>query len=774
MSFSSSKPSTPSPDPKSILLSDLESGGKKAATFTIHSVDSSSVRPVLGRRKTTHSNLDCAAKPPVYEEEEDALTKVGNFLWKIHSANIFTRYALYILPVGALLAVPLVLTDTVYKDARAEGVRLLGIFVWIEILWISLWLCKLFAKTVPFIFQSICGLISTGIRKYSLVLAALEVPISLFFWSIVAFGTTNVICAFQKECGPAGGWLDTLKTVFKAGIIVAAIFLGEKTLIQIISINYHRKQYDEKIKESKKLIRLLDLLYDASRALFPEYCREFELEDAEIQGNTLAEVREAMAKAGVGTKIFNDMGRARDKVTAAFGVMASDIAGKEMFSTTSAHSVVIEALETERGSKALARRLWLSFVGDSRDVLLKNDLIEVLGESRANEADIIFAALDRDGNGDVSMEEMTMLVVSVGEERKNRATSMQDISHAIGVLDKILGFIVLLAIALIYATFFSAAFASRATQLWTTFTGLAFAIGGTVTEFLACIIFLFVKHPYDVGDRVDIKDVQLVVERISLMYSVFRRIDSDKTVQIPHNIANTLWIENVSRSRSMKEQYNFSICAATTNADILALRGELEKFVQAPENKRDFQNEIDLELISVGDLKQLDLRVEIRHKVGIGLDTAGFLNPVLMFTQSNFANEHLRQIRRNKFMCKLLATMRSIPIDPPGGNDAAVGSFENPTYSVTVSDAEAAGFRTARKEELESKRLFPADTLFSSSPADGVSSAWEANAPAATAGVTGRRGPGTNGMRPSQETARVSRESLRLGLGGYLQTGGLR
>ncbi|KAM0724012.1 hypothetical protein Q7P37_001003 [Cladosporium fusiforme] len=759
MSFSSSKPSTPSPDPKAILLADLESGGggKKATNVTIHSVDSSSVRPVLGRRKTTHSNLDSTATDAqAYEEDEDALTKVGNFLWKIHSANILTRYALYILPVGALLAVPLVLTDTIYKDATADGVRLLGIFVWIEILWVSLWLCKLFAKTVPFIFQAVCGLVSTGIRKYSLVLAALEVPISLFFWSIVAFGTANVICAFQKVCAPEGGWVDTLKTVFKAGIIVAAIFLGEKTLIQIISINYHRKQYDEKIRESKKLIRLLDLLYDASRTLFPEYCREFELEDAEIQGNTLAEVREAMAKAGVGVKIFNDMGRARDKVTAAFGVMASDIAGKEVFSTTSAHSVVVEALETERGSKALARRLWLSFVGDSRDVLLKTDLLEVLGEARSTEADIIFAALDRDGNGDVSMEEMNMLVVGIGEERKNRATSMQDISHAIGVLDKILGFIVLIAIALIYATFFSEAFAARATQLWTTFTGLAFAIGGTVTEFLACIIFLFVKHPYDVGDRVDIKDVQLVVERISLMYSVFRRIDSDKTVQIPHNIANTLWIENVSRSKPMKEQYNFSVCAATSNADILALRAELENFVLAPENKRDFQGDVDVELISLGDLKQLDLRVEIRHK-------------------SNFSNEHLRQIRRNKFMCKLLATMRSIPIDPPGGNDAAVGSSDNPTYSVTVSDSEAASFRTARKEDLDGKRLFPADTLFSGSAApDGVSSAWETNAPPAAAGVTGRRGHAANGMRPSQETSRVSRDSMRFGLGSYLQPGGLR
>ena len=295
--------------------------------------------------------------------------------------------------------------------------------------------------------------------------------------------------------------------------------------------------------------------------------------------------------------------------------MVADISGKQAFASTSAHSIVIEALETEKASKALARRLWLSFVGEGRTELYKHDLMEVLGRDREEQCDEIFAALDRDGNGDVSLEEMTALVVNAGTERKNRQTSMQDVAQAIGVLDKMLSLVVLVAIGIIYAIFFSASFASSITTLWTTFTGLAFAIGGTVTEFLSCCIFLFVKHPYDVGDRVDINDAHLIVEHISLMYSVFRRVDSDKTVQIPHQIANTLWIENISRSRAMKERLTFSVSPATSNEDILALRSELQRFVTADENRRDFNDEVDIELLSVGNMEKLDLQVEIRHKV---------------------------------------------------------------------------------------------------------------------------------------------------------------
>lgn len=608
-------------------LQDLESCSteKKYPGISIASIDSENSRPVLGRRYTDNSRR--AANLPQQleiDKDEDTLNKLGNMLYKIHSSSIVVRYALYVLPVAALLAIPLVITAmnpnlSVSTASKTPGqprdrIRLLGLFIWIEVIWVSLWICKLIAHAFPFVFHAVCGLVSGGVRKYSQVFVALEVPVSLFLWSIAAFATTKIICIFNTDKCDVN-WLGTLSTVFKAGIIVAAIFLAEKAFIQIISINYHRKQYDEKIRDSKRLVRILDHLYDCSRSLFPEFSREFEEEDTDIQGNTLAEVRSTLARRGVHTKLFSNLGRVRDKATAAFGAMASDISGKQMFSTTSAHAIVIEALESERSSKALARRLWLSFTRRGQDVLYKQDLVDVLGEQHAGEAEEIFSHLDVDGNGDVSLHEMTMLVVNAGLERRNRATSMQDISQAIAVLDRLLSLIVLIAIALIYATFFSSAFAAKTTQLWTTFTGLAFAIGGTVTEFLSCCLFLFVKHPYDVGDRVDINQVELIVERISLMYTVFRRVDSDKIVQIPHNITNTLWVENVSRSKAMKERLTLAVAATTSFEDIETLHAELQTFVTSPEHRRDFQNEIDIELISVGDMKQLELRVEIRHKV---------------------------------------------------------------------------------------------------------------------------------------------------------------
>ena len=142
----------------------------------------------------------------------------------------------------------------------------------------------------------------------------------------------------------------------------------------------------------------------------------------------------------------------------------------------------------------------------------------------------------------------------------------------------------------------------------------------------------------------------------------------------------------------------------------------------------------------MGDLKQLDLQVEIRHK-------------------SNFSNELLRSTRRNKFMCELLAAMRRVPIDPPGGSAAALGDPANPAYSVAVSNQEAAEARAKNAADVEGKRLFA--TGKGPSFFEAMSSGFQNPAETMIAGISGRRNGSIReeGMRQSSESLRISQDS---------------
>lgn len=142
---------------------------------------------------------------------------------------------------------------------------------------------------------------------------------------------------------------------------------------------------------------------------------------------------------------------------------------------------------------------------------------------------------------------------------------------------------------------------------------LSFIFSISAQEVLGSCIFLFVKHPYDVGDRVDIGDKRLIVEHISLLYTVFKRVESAKTQQVPNNVLNTMWIENISRSKQMTEVIKLFVNYDTSFDDIELLKKELLEFLW--ENSRDFQRELDIEIIGMGDLDKLEIKIELKHKV---------------------------------------------------------------------------------------------------------------------------------------------------------------
>ncbi|KAK5003751.1 hypothetical protein LTR60_006741, partial [Cryomyces antarcticus] len=303
---------------------------------------------------------------------------------------------------------------------------------------------------------------------------------------------------------------------------------------------------------------------------------------------------------------------------------------------------------------------------------------------------------------------MIMTVVEVARERKALARSMHDVTQAVRVLDRFLSVIVVVCVAMIYAAFFSSGFAKYLATIGTQIAAISFALAGTAQEFLGSCIFLFVKHPYDVGDRVDIDKTPMIVEHVSLLYTVFRRVDNNKTVQIPNIVSNNMWIENVSRSKAMKEQISMTINSSTSFDDIELLRKELQTFLTSHDNKRDFMPTLELDILSVGDMKQLEIRVEVTHK-------------------SNWSNEMLRATRRNKLMCALIASLRAVPIYSPGCGGPLAGEPANPGYSVSISREEAEAARAKFDAEKAAKRLVAHAPKVADAVPQAVSSAVDGN-----------------------------------------------
>ena len=413
-----------------------------------------------------------------------------------------------------------------------------------------------------------------------------------------------------------------MQQILTATLIASLIFLGEKAFVQFVSINYHAMQYERRIKDSKHQIYLLGILYDASRALFEPFCPEFQEEDyiiSESVGTNLHSKRTSRNNSGVATplRLIQNVGRIGDQITSAFGRVAHEVTGKDVFNPTGSHAIVLEALERKEACEALARRIWMSLVVEGKDALYQEDVQEVLAEHTPEEAIEAFQAVDRDGNGDVSLDEMIMTICEIGRERKAVANSLHNIDSAINVLDNLLLLISFFAMVFVFIAFLNSSFNTTLATAGATLLSVSFVFSSTAAEVLNSCIFLFVKHPFDVDDRVDINDEQLVVERISLLYTVFRNITTHKTTQAPNSVLNAVWIDNVTRSKSMREQLLIDISFDTTLEDVELLRREMQNFVLAKENCRDFESEINVEVTGVGTMAKMELKIEIKHKVGV-------------------------------------------------------------------------------------------------------------------------------------------------------------
>ena len=249
----------------------------------------------------------------------------------------------------------------------------------------------------------------------------------------------------QRRQGDTGiqHWESIVQKILAAALLTSLIYLGEKVSIQLISVGYHRKQFNAKIKDSKHHIYLLSLLYDASRALFPTYCNEFAEEDSLINDSLSIHISKAGSHhkhSGSATPmhLLQNVGRIGDKLTSAFGNIAHEVTGKEVFNPDSAHSIVVEALEKNKSSEALAKRIWMSFVVEGKDALHEDDIVEVLGPARHQEAEEAFACLDRDNNGDITLDEMILTICEFGRDRRSIVSSVKDVDQAINVLDQLL------------------------------------------------------------------------------------------------------------------------------------------------------------------------------------------------------------------------------------------------------------------------------------------------------------------------------------------------
>ncbi|KAK9454382.1 Mechanosensitive ion channel-domain-containing protein [Dipodascopsis uninucleata] len=582
-------------------------------------------------------------------------------------------------PLALLLSVPVFVGAFGSTDASLGDVRILWIFIWVEVVWTALWIAKLFTKFVIAANDTLSSILRYD-RKYVLMISALEIQISLVCWVFISWITFIPIMTGnpdQRRLNDRAtkSWEKSLTRVLAAFLIGSILLLAERLMIQMISVTYHEKQYSLRIKGYKHKIKILAILLSISRSLFPLYCPEFI--DLDMAVSSIATPK--IEKKNV-VKALNNIGKVRNNVAQVFGNVANEIAGGEVQSmdNSSSKAIVTYALERRETSKCLAKRIWMSLVPENKSFLSKDDIIEVaspffeIGHDDSRDAhteefaDACMFALDGDGNGDISLDEMINVFGEIAREKKSVLKSVTDVDSAIGVLNSVLTVVVAIITIFVLVAFLNQNFTTVLATAGTTLISLSFIFSVTCQEVLASCIFLFVKHPFDIADRVVIADVTYIVDHISLLHSVFHHVGNQRSVQVPNSVLNSLFIENVTRSNSLSETVTVPVNIITTSEDLESLRVQIETFVH--QNARDYRSDVFVGFTGISAVDRITMLVKVHYK-------------------SNAFSDVTRLQRRNELLTAISTAIQKVPIYPPGVDGTpGLGTVDQPTYTVSVGD----------------------------------------------------------------------------------------
>ncbi|KAL4569664.1 hypothetical protein LXL04_025306 [Taraxacum kok-saghyz] len=268
-------------------------------------------------------------------------------------------------------------------------------------------------------------------------------------------------------------------------------------------------------------------------------------------------------------------------------------------------------IRSEIEAKRAARKIFMNVARAGSKFIYLSDLMRFLTEDQAVKTMSLLAGTPADEK--VSKGALKTWVVNAFRERKALALTLNDTKTAVNKLHQMVNALVGIIIVVICLLILNIATSRFLVFISSQIVVVAFIFGNTCKTIFEAIIFLFVMHPFDVGDRCEIDGVQMIVEEMNILTTVFLKWDNEK-VYFPNSILSTRAISNHFRSPDMWDSIDFFIHIATPSDKLVVMKQRIMSFI---ENKKDHYYPNDMQVVSlkVEELNKIKLQIWWRHKI---------------------------------------------------------------------------------------------------------------------------------------------------------------
>ncbi|CAN6274986.1 unnamed protein product [Urochloa humidicola] len=319
-------------------------------------------------------------------------------------------------------------------------------------------------------------------------------------------------------------------------------------------------------------------------------------------------------------------------------------------------------IHSEYEAKIAAKRIFHNVATPGSKYIYLSDLLRFMRKEEAIKAMDLFEGAQEHNR--VSKRSLKNWVVNAFRERKALALTLNDTKTAVNKLNQmanvVVGIIVFALWLLILGIATTHFFVFLSSQLLLA----VFVFGNTLKTVFEAIVFLFVMHPFDVGDRCEIEGVQAVVEEMNIMTTVFLRFDNLK-IYYPNSVLATKPIMNFYRSPDMGDSIDFSIHVATPLEKLALMKERILRYI---DNKKEhWYPGAMVVLRDVDDTNKLKVSIWLRH-------TLNFQDMGMRFERRELVLQEMIRVLKD-----LEIEYRMLPLDVNVRNAPPIQSTRMPT-----------------------------------------------------------------------------------------------
>ncbi|KAG2333676.1 hypothetical protein Bca52824_004856 [Brassica carinata] len=452
-------------------------------------------------------------------------------------------------------------------------------------------------------------------KKVLYFVHGLKKNVQVFIWfSLVLVAWVFLFDDDDKRSRKTKKFLDKITWTIVSLLVGSIIFLVKTFALKVLASKFNVRNFFERIQESVFHQYVLQTLSGPPL-----------IEEAEKVGRepSTGHLSFTSTNGTVKEKKVLDMGKVhkmkQEKVSAwtmrvlmeAVGASGLSTISNTLDEVTHRKEKTDKEITNEMEAVAAAYDIFNNVAQPNSSYIEEDDLLRFMIKE---EVDLVLPLIEGGETGKITRNAFTEWVINVYTSRKALGHSLNDTRTAVRQVDKlitgvmsVITFIVWLVLLDIATTKFLLVFSTQ-------FVGLAFMIGSTCKNIFESFVFVFVMHPYDVGDQSFLSNATLISKPISNYY----------------------------RSPDMGDSVEFSIAFSTPAAKIATLKEKIAEYlVQNPNN---WYPEPLLMVKAIENVNKLNLNVIFTHTI-------------------NFQNFAEKNLRRTEMVIALKRILEELEID---------------------------------------------------------------------------------------------------------------